>query len=87
MPKPPLSHILRFPRACAGLAELLEHGAEKYGGFRSGKAGEPLGTQMDSLLRHATALMNGEEIDPDSGKSHRLHLLANALFIAETEKA
>ena len=83
--KPPLSHLLRFPNAINGLAELLEHGAQKHGGFKAGKASATVEVVADSLLRHLTAIMNGEEIDPDSGRPHKYHLAANALFIAEME--
>ena len=83
--KPPLSHLLRFPNAIYGAARLLEHGAQKHGGFLAGKASTPTNETADSLLRHLTAVLNGEETDEDSGYPHRYHLLVNALFIAEME--
>ena len=83
--KPPLTHVLRFPMAMTGLAMVLEHGAKKHGGFRAGKANMPLNDMTDSMLRHLTAILNGEETDPDSGLPHKFHLLANAVFIADKE--
>lgn len=35
---------------------------------------------LESASRHLFALMSGEEIDPESGKSHAGHLHANIMF-------
>ena len=32
------------------------------------------------MMRHQIAIMAGEEIDPESGKPHIGHLMANAMF-------
>ena len=37
-------------------------------------------TILDSMMRHQIALMAGEEIDPESGKPHIGHIMANAMF-------
>jgi len=83
--KAPLSHILRFPAACKGLAEMLEYGDKKYGDFKIGTLTLPPNKVADALLRHLSALLNGERIDPESGKPHSAHILANALFLAEID--
>lgn len=35
---------------------------------------------LESLARHLFALMDGEEIDPESGLPHIGHLMCNAMF-------
>jgi len=37
----------------------------------------------DALLRHLSAIHQGEESDPESGESHWAHVATNALFLAE----
>lgn len=35
---------------------------------------------LECAMRHLTALMDGEEIDPESGQSHMGHVMCNAMF-------
>ena len=35
---------------------------------------------LESAQRHLAALMDGEEIDPETGESHIGHLMCNAMF-------
>lgn len=55
-------------------AEVWEKGAEKYdaGNWLKGQSAMKA---ADSVLRHLTALMNGEDIDPESGSHHGGHLI------------
>lgn len=80
--KPQLSLILEARYGLAEAAKVLEFGSEKYarGNWHKGLSH----TQVcDSLLRHLTAYLSGEDIDPESQCKHVGHILVNALFLAE----
>jgi hypothetical protein len=73
---------LDIPHAIVGFAEVMEAGDAEYGrgNFRKGL---PWTEVLDSLLRHATAFNNNEDIDPKSGKPHTDHIFCNAAFLAQ----
>lgn len=67
------------------MVRVLEYGAEKYTvGDVSGKENwkKDLDTTevLESLSRHLFALMDGEELDPESGLHHIGHIMCNAMF-------
>lgn len=62
-------------------AEVLAFGAKKYS-RDNWKKGMPREEILDSLLRHIGALLNGQELDPESGITHIGHIQANAMFLA-----
>jgi hypothetical protein len=63
------------------LVQALEYGAKKYG-KDNWKKGLPEDELMDSLLRHVTALSDGEIFDEGSNVHHIGHIMANAMFIS-----
>jgi len=40
----------------------------------------------DAVMRHWSAYLTGEKVDPETGKSHLAHLITNALFLMHFEK-
>lgn len=68
------------------MVDVLMYGKKKYTtkdctGAHNWKKGEWTNEIMESLLRHAFALMRGELIDKESSKSHIGHLMCNAMFL------
>lgn len=80
--KSPLSMILEARHALDGMAGVLAFGAEKYarGNWHKGLYHADI---CDSMLRHISAYLSGEDIDPESGKPHVDHIFTNAMFLAE----
>jgi len=64
-------------------ARVWEYGADKYAPGQWLK-GLPLTEALDSLIRHATAVLNGEDTDPESGLPHVGFLITNGKMIANT---
>jgi hypothetical protein len=70
------------PKFILGIAEILTFGAEKYG-VNNWKEAKPEDIQRvkDALLRHQLAYIDGEKIDPESGKPHIYHIGCNLMFL------
>lgn len=73
------------PEAIEALAEVLLFGAEKYGD-RNWESGIEWSRLYDAAQRHLTAYLKGERLDPESGKSHLKHALANLAFLVTFEE-
>jgi hypothetical protein len=80
--KPKLSFLLSAGAAMKGLAHVFEYGAQKYA-RNNWMKGLPLTEVTDSLLRHLTAFIEGEENCPESGLPHVNHVLWNAFILAQ----
>ena len=67
------------------VAEVLTFGAKKYtrNGWQTVDDAERRYT--DALYRHMNAIHRGEELDPESGLSHRAHAACNAMFLLELD--
>jgi hypothetical protein len=77
-----LSLVLEARNALDGVAKILEYGMSKYSraNWRKGLSHTEI---ADSMLRHTTAYLAGETVDPESGLPHVDHILCNALFLSE----
>lgn len=64
----------------AGLIDVLEMGAKKYGAFNWKDGMDPKDI-MDSLQRHALKWRRGERDDEESNLHHSLHIAANAMML------
>lgn len=61
------------------MIRVLEFGAIKYAPFNWQKP-MPTTEILESMQRHLAALMDGEEVDKESGLPHMGHIQANAMF-------
>jgi hypothetical protein len=59
---------------------VLEFGATKYKAWNWAK-GMPWSVCIGCILRHAQAIKNGEDYDPDSGRLHIGHIVCNIIFL------
>jgi hypothetical protein len=69
-----------------GLAEVLSHGADKYGQDNWRHVKDARRRYYSAALRHLFAWWDGELIDEESGLPHLDHVLANIVFLREYKK-
>lgn len=84
--KLPFRYALTFPDAMRMLAETIGYGEQKYAPYNYMKGG-PASQYVDCLGRHLTAWWNGEDNDPESGKSHLGHMVFNVLQLCSSRTA
>ena len=68
------------------VAKVLMYGAEKYGAHNWREVDNAKERYTSALLRHLSAIMQGEEVDPESGLKHIAHLACNALFLVSFDR-
>jgi hypothetical protein len=80
--KAEISMILEARHAMEGISNVLTFGKNKYarGNWRIGLSHTQI---CDSLLRHLTAYLSGEDTDPESGLLHVDHIACNGFFLSE----
>lgn len=76
----PMMNLLPFD-ALEEVAKILTYGAKKYSANSWRGVPDALDRYKAAMLRHLTAIQNGEENDIESGLSHTAHMACNALFI------
>lgn len=73
------------PVAMQEIAHVLKLGADKYGenNWRLSIDYIQDSTYYGAILRHVTAMMNGEPDDPESQRSHWAHIGATAMIMLD----
>ena len=61
------------------MVRVLMYGADKYA-VDNWKKGLDKREILDSLQRHVAALIDGQEVDPESGEHHIGHIMCNCMF-------
>jgi hypothetical protein len=79
--KTALQYVLVF-KGLDEVAKVGEFGAKKYGQFNY-MAGASYMRFLGSCVRHLTAYIRGEDLDPESGLSHLAHLIFDCLMVLE----
>lgn len=76
-------HLLP-PAAMSQTAWVLALGAHKYGpwNWRGSKVIEAM-TYVGAIMRHLSAWTSGEDLDPESGKSHLAHIAASCSILMD----
>lgn len=78
--KPPLSLIPRT--LLLGIGRVLGRGAKKYarGNWMRGMSYSEV---LDAAMRHLTAVVDGEDFDPETGERHIYHVGCCIAFLSE----
>ncbi len=67
-------------RACAGALAL---GASKYGEYNWRHNPVEIMTYLHAMKRHIAQVLDGEDIDPESGHPHLGHVMASAAIVLD----
>lgn len=82
--KPPLALIP--PTANAECAKALALGASKYGERNWLKNPVEIMTYLHAMKRHIDCILDGEDIDLESGAHHAGHVMAGCCIILDAKK-
>jgi copper homeostasis protein CutC len=72
--------------ALEGCARVLTFGAKKYADDNWRDGGFEWRRLIGAAMRHLTAIMDGEDVDPESGLPHVDHLACCVMFLSEHQK-
>lgn len=75
--------IMGMPHALEGISEVLTFGARKYAADSWQAVPDGIRRYEGAAMRHKSARLKGEWLDPESGKPHIYHELCCMLFIAQ----
>jgi hypothetical protein len=74
------------PVALEELAWVLKLGADKYGEYNWRKTGVCASTYISAAFRHLNAWRDGEDLDPESSRSHLAHAMTCFAIVLDAEK-
>jgi hypothetical protein len=75
------------PVAMNETAWVLKLGAEKYGPWNWRHSGVCASTYVAAAMRHLSAWWDGEDLDPESGRTHLAHVAACMAILIDAERA
>lgn len=67
------------------MAEVFEHGASKYGPFNWRETAVVRSIYLAAAMRHLLLMMDGEDIDEESGKPHSAHVQSCMAILQDAE--
>jgi hypothetical protein len=68
------------------MAWVAKLGGEKYGPFNWRENSVESMTYVGAIMRHLAAWVDGEDVDPESGKSHLAHIALSCGIVIDAEK-
>lgn len=68
------------------LSKVMQLGAAKYGPWNWRQNEVEIMTYLGAMKRHIAQLLDGEDIDPESGASHLAHVAAGCAIILDATK-
>ncbi len=71
------------PVAADATAKVHQFGAERYGPWNWRENKVPLMTYLHAMRRHLDAVLDGQDLDPDSGLPHVAHVAASCNIIMD----
>ena len=80
--KPPLASL--SPAFLCEMASVAEFGDQKYGRGDWLLRASSVEGLLSAMLRHALAIVRGEDADAESGLSHAAHVAFRAMMVYET---
>lgn len=82
--KPPLANLP--PEGMRAVARVQAYGHRKYGDFNNYRKGLEISRNASCAMRHIMAVMDGEDIDPESGEHHFAHAATRLMFVLQNIK-
>jgi len=73
------------PHALEQIAWVHKLGATKYGAYNWRVTGVCASTYVSAIMRHLNAWRDGEDLDPESGRSHIAHIAASCNILLDAE--
>jgi len=76
------------PEGIKQISRAMKYGAItcKYGPYNWRDSRVQYVIYLDAIMRHTLALLEGQDIDPDSGLRHEAHIGANAVLLLDAHK-
>ena len=71
--------------AMESVSRVQAYGHKKYRDFNNYRKGMEVTRNTSCALRHITAYLKGETIDPESGEHHLAHAICRLAFILQNE--